>query len=106
MRYGLATKALLKLKIPTLLRYSDSNDPKHLPVLTTDSQVSAKMVSEHFMEKGFKNPTFCGFDIYEWSEERKYYFDKFDGEAGIKTFKARTQLDSQFSRYYQNKNAP
>jgi LacI family transcriptional regulator len=86
MRDTLITKELLKLKIPTIFAPHGFNYPKDLPVIITDSSSIAKMASEHFVEKGLKNLAFCGFDGYQWSEERKIYFNKFNSEAGLKTF--------------------
>jgi LacI family transcriptional regulator len=85
MRNSMIKKELLKLKIPTILALHDSSCPKNLPVIKTDSRAIAKMASEHFVEKGFKNFAFCGFDNYEWSNERKIFFKKFNDEAGYKT---------------------
>lgn len=82
MRDSLITNELLKLKKPTILAIHDSRYPKNLPVIKTDSCAIAKMASEHFLEKGLKNFAFCGFDDYDWSEGRKYYFNKFINEAG------------------------
>lgn len=86
MRDSLITEELLKLKIPTILAIHDSKYPKDLPVIKTDSYAIAQMASKHFIEKGFKNLAFCGFDIYDWSEGRKYFFSQFNDEAGIKTY--------------------
>jgi LacI family transcriptional regulator len=85
MRDTLITKELLKLRIPTIFA-PHVNYPKDIPVIITDSFSIGRMASEHFIEKGFKNLAFCGFDIYEWSEERKFYFNKFNSEAGVRTF--------------------
>jgi LacI family transcriptional regulator len=85
MRDSLLNKELLKLKIPTILAIHDSSYPKHLPVIKTDSPSIAKMASEHLIQKGFKNFAFCGFDNYEWSDERKKHFNRFNGEAGYQT---------------------
>jgi LacI family transcriptional regulator len=86
MRDSLITKELLKLKIPTILAIHDSKYPKDLPVIKTDSYAIAKMASEHLLEKGLKNFGFCGFDNYEWSKERKFYFNQFNKEAGFETY--------------------
>jgi LacI family transcriptional regulator len=86
MRDTLITKELLRLKIPTIFAPHGFGYPKDLPLIITDSSSIARMASEHFIEKGFKNLAFCGFDIYEWSEERKIYFNKFNKEAGFKTY--------------------
>jgi LacI family transcriptional regulator len=85
MRDSMLNKELLKLKIPTILAIHDSSYPKHLPVIKTDSLSIAKMASEHLIQKGFKNFAFCGFDDYEWSDERKKYFNQFNDEAGYQT---------------------
>ena len=85
MRDSLITKELLKLKIPTILAIHNSTYPKNLPAIKTDSFTIAKIASEHFIEKGLKNLAFCGFDDYEWSNERKSYFCRFNSEAGYKT---------------------
>lgn len=85
MRDSLITRELLKLKIPTILAIHDSKYPKDLPVIKTDSFAIAKMASEHLLEKGLKNFAFCGFNNYDWSKERKLYFNQFNNEAGFGT---------------------
>jgi LacI family transcriptional regulator len=85
MRDSLIKKELLKLKIPTILVIHDSSYPKNLPVIKTDSISIAKMASEHLIQKGIRNFAFCGFDNYEWSDERMMYFCQFNNEAGYKT---------------------
>jgi LacI family transcriptional regulator len=85
MRDSLLTQELLKLKIPTILAIHDSSNPKHLPVIKTDSPSIAKMASDHLIQKGFRNFAFCGFDNYDWSDGRKKYFDQFNDEAGYQT---------------------
>ena len=85
MRNSLITKELLKLKIPTVLAIHSSSYPKNLPIIKTDSYSIAKMASEHFIEKGFKCFAFCGFDYYDWSNERKSCFCSFNSEYGYNT---------------------
>lgn len=86
MRDSLIKNELIELKIPTIFVQHDSSIPKNLPVVKTDSPSIAKMASEHFIERGFKNFAFCGFDNYEWSNYRKHYFCKYNADAGFKTF--------------------
>lgn len=85
MRDSLITKELLKMNIPTILAIHNSSYPKNLPVIRTDSRSIAKMASEHLVEKGLKNFAFCGFDAYDWSNERKSFFCLFNSEAGYPT---------------------
>jgi Transcriptional regulators len=86
MRDTLITKELLKLKIPTIFAPHGSVYPRNIPVIITDSSSIAKMASDHFIEKGFKNLAFCGYDSFEWSEQRKSYFNRFNNEAGFRTY--------------------
>ncbi|MBN2425110.1 MAG: DNA-binding transcriptional regulator [Calditrichaceae bacterium] len=86
MRDSLITTELLKLRIPTILAIHDSKYPKNLPVIKTDSHSIARMASDHLLEKGLRNFAYCGFDYYDWSEERKQYFNQFNKEAGFTTY--------------------
>ncbi len=85
MRDSLIKNELIELRIPTILVQHDSSCPKNLPVVKTDSPSIAKMASEHFIERGFKNFAFCGFDNYEWSNNREHYFCRYNAEAGFET---------------------
>jgi LacI family transcriptional regulator len=85
MRDSLITNELLKLKIPTILAIHNSSYPKNFPIIKTDSYSIAKMASGHFIEKGFKCFAFCGFDNFDWSNERKSHFCRFNSEFGYKT---------------------
>jgi LacI family transcriptional regulator len=87
MRNSMIEKELLRLKIPTILALHDSTVPKDMPVIKTDSYSISKLASEHLLEKGFKNFAFCGFDNYEWSNQRKIYFQEFINSAGYNVIK-------------------
>ncbi|MGD1046990.1 MAG: hypothetical protein ABR936_16930 [Bacteroidota bacterium] len=86
MRDTLITKELLKLKIPTIFATHGFESARNIPVIITDSSSIAKLASDHFVEKGFKNLAFCGYDSFEWSERRKSYFNRFNNEAGFRTY--------------------
>jgi LacI family transcriptional regulator len=45
-----------------------------LPQLLGDAQSIAKIAAEYFLNKGFTNFGFCGFDEMHWSRERALYF--------------------------------
>jgi LacI family transcriptional regulator len=83
MRNSVISADLIKLKLPTVLCLHESRRLQHLPVLLTDSRVIAKLASEHLLNRGMKNFAFCGFDAYEWSNERKDFFCSFISEAGF-----------------------
>ena len=85
MRDSLIRHELIALKIPTILVQHDLSCPKNLPVIKTDSSSIAKMASDHLIEKGFKNIAFCGFDQFEWSNNRKVHFCQYVSDAGFVT---------------------
>ncbi len=85
MRDSLIKNELIELQIPTIFVQHDSSIPANLPVVKTDSQAIAKMASEHFIERGFRNFAFCGFDNLEWSNYRKHYFCQYNTDAGFET---------------------
>ena len=85
MRDSLIKNELIELKIPTILVQHDSSYSKDLPAIITDSASIAKMASKHLIGKGFKNFAFCGFDNFEWSNNRKHYFCRHNTEAGFET---------------------
>ena len=86
MRDSLINHELIGLKIPTILVQHDSALSKELPVIVTNSAAIARMASEHLVERGFKNFAFCGFDNFEWSNNRKHYFCQHNAEAGFETY--------------------
>ncbi|MBN1396511.1 MAG: DNA-binding transcriptional regulator [Bacteroidetes bacterium] len=86
MRDTMITKELLKLKVPTIFALHYTRCPKNIPVITTDSSSIAKMASEHFIQKGFKNLAYCGFHGIVWSEERKSCFNRFNSKSGLRTY--------------------
>jgi LacI family transcriptional regulator len=85
MRDSLIKNELIELKIPTILVQHNSAFSDKLPVVITDSHGIAKMASEHLIERGFKNFAFCGFDHYEWSNNRKHFFCHHNAVAGFET---------------------
>ncbi|MGD8780353.1 MAG: DNA-binding transcriptional regulator [Ignavibacteria bacterium] len=85
MRDTMITNDLLKLNVPTIFAPHFICYPKNIPIIITDSYSIAKMASKHFIEKGFKNLAYCGYDGIVWSEERKFYFNRFNSECGLKT---------------------
>lgn len=86
MRNSMITKELLAMKVPTIIALHDSTVPPNMPVIKTDSFSISKMASEHLISKGYKNFAFCGFDNYEWSNQRKIFFSQFIEESGSKAF--------------------
>lgn len=64
-----------------------------LPQLLGDSQTIAKMAADYFLNKGFTNFAFCGFDEMHWSRERARAF-QFFVESGRHNFTLYKNLKS------------
>ena len=82
MRNSVISADLINLKLPTILVLHESRRLKHLPVVITDSHVIAQLASEHLLNRGLKNFAYCGYDDYEWSNERKQFFHEIINESG------------------------
>ncbi len=83
MRNSVISSDLIKLKLPTVLCLHESRRLKHLPVVITEDRVIAKLASEHLLNRGMKNFAFCGFDNFEWSNERREFFRTIISDAGF-----------------------
>lgn len=57
-----------------------------LPQIFGDSEAIGKMAGEYFLNKGFRNFGFCGFDEMHWSRERGKSFKSLIESHGYKTF--------------------
>jgi LacI family transcriptional regulator len=55
-----------------------------LPQIFGDSEAIGKMAGEYFLNKGFRNFAFCGFDEFHWSRERSRSFKLFLENQGYK----------------------
>jgi LacI family transcriptional regulator len=64
-----------------------------LPQLLGDAQAIAKIAAEYFLNKGFKNFGFCGFDEMHWSRERAMFFRQYFENKGY-TFSLYKNLQS------------
>lgn len=71
-----------------------------IPNLTSDYLKTGEMAAEFFLEKGFKNFAFCGYDATVWSDERCEGFFKRVESAGYATHfwsYTQMQLDTRWS---------
>lgn len=73
--------ALLKLKIPVVNVSSAMHIPQ-FPWIVPDHTAIAELVSEHFIQRGFKSLGFCGNELYSFSYWREKEFLRFALEAG------------------------
>jgi LacI family transcriptional regulator len=55
----------------------------HLPVILTDSREIGEMAARHFLDRGFTNFAFCGYENMWWSQGRADAFDRTIESAGF-----------------------
>jgi LacI family transcriptional regulator len=49
---------------------------KNFPGIITDSSSIGRMAAEHFLDRGFRNFAYCGFDDFVWSRDRNHFFQQ------------------------------
>lgn len=65
---------LLDLKIPTVVSIRYLEKVSGVPNILSDSKKIGHMAAKHFLEKGFRDFAYCGFDNMPWSHERERAF--------------------------------
>jgi LacI family transcriptional regulator len=61
---------VLKLGLPMVVALHEVKHASNLGQIIGDNLTVGKMASEHFLNNGFRNFAYCGFDQMPWSEER------------------------------------
>jgi LacI family transcriptional regulator len=76
-------QAILELGVPAVdLRYLLPN--LEMPSVRTDDEATARLASEHLLERGFRHFAFCGFDGADYSDIRRDNFARRIAEAGFR----------------------
>jgi len=85
MRDSAKIKPLMSLGLPTILALhkQNSGNSHPYPRIITDSEAIGTMAAEHFLDRGFENFAFCGFDRMKWSQIRRKSFQKTVKDAGF-----------------------
>jgi LacI family transcriptional regulator len=77
--------SIINLGLPSVI--CGLNKPTHKACrLSTDEAGAGHMAAEYFMERGFRNFAFCGFDEMIWSRQKCDGFKQILSEAGFETF--------------------
>jgi LacI family transcriptional regulator len=102
MRERKNTNEIIKMGLPTIIlpNYAMKEFPG-LPNVVVNNEDIAKMTVEHFLERGFKNFGYCGFDDYWWSRERGEMFQKMITDVGYK-LNFYKQPKSRSKRFWEN----
>ena len=76
---------VLALGLPTITACNTQNEFPGSPSIIDDCASAGIMAAEHFLDRGFRNFAYCGFDGMQWSRERCNSFSKRVAEAGFET---------------------
>ncbi len=89
-------RQMVRLNIPTIVIPFVHEFPQNLTNrIVTDSESIVEMVAEYYMDKGFQNFAYSGFDSMFWSQKRKKHFETYLEEQGysLNTYNAPKQID-------------
>jgi LacI family transcriptional regulator len=73
---------ILALNIPCIITTYMVERTPPWPNIIPNSEKICKMAADFFLNKGFKNFAYCGFDLYPWSRQRAEIFQKEITKAG------------------------
>ena len=74
---------LHSLNIPIIYVIHHERSDSPYPSVITDSESIGRMAAEHFLDRGFRNFAFCGFDEMSWSVQRGEFFGQSLKKAGF-----------------------
>jgi LacI family transcriptional regulator len=86
MRNSVIRSDLAKMNLPTILALHEPNRVEKIPAIITDSKSISNLAAEHLINRGLSHFAYCGFDHFQWSIERKYYFKKIIEDSGFNIY--------------------
>lgn len=91
-------RAVRKTKLP-VVDVSAARHVPDIPWVETDDEAIAKLVAEHFLQRGFRNLAFCGDPGFNWSVWRQQHFERIVRDAGFECHVRESipRLDSSYS---------
>jgi LacI family transcriptional regulator len=92
---------LHSLNIPIIYVIHHERSDSPYPSVITDSENIGRMAAEHFLDRGFRNFAFCGFDEMSWSVQRGEFFEKYLKKAGF-SVNVYTQPPSKVLQRWEN----
>ncbi len=75
-------KMIVKLRLPSIIRGIEKPTLKALSIVT-DQVAIGRMAAKYFLERGFKQFAYCGFDDMLWSQHRGEHFSKAVAKSGF-----------------------
>jgi LacI family transcriptional regulator len=93
--------------LPVIFAQHNKDSYAPFPVIITESASIGQMAAEHFLERGFQNFAYCGFDDFAWSRGRAQYFAQRLEQAGfsINLYHQLTSKAGRTARSEQNRIA-
>ena len=85
MREQPNTKEILDLGIPTVIASYREEHLVDIPRIDVNCRKIGILAAEHFLERGFKNFAYCGFEFMYWSKRRGDSYAERLNEAGCQT---------------------
>jgi LacI family transcriptional regulator len=78
-----AVEGLAQAGIPIIFAQHSKESYAPFPALITESESIGCLAAEHFLDRGFQNFAWCGFDDFVWSRRRAQYFAERLQRAGF-----------------------
>ena len=76
---------ILETGVPAIRLTHDSEEFPDVPHFKIDNYAIGKMAAEDFIDRGFKNLAYYGFDYFSWSRQRYEGFSAAAAQHGIET---------------------
>ena len=77
-------QSLVRSGFPVVFVQHSRDIYEDFPGITTDARSIARMAAEHFLDRGFQNFAYCGFDEFLWSRNRKRFFRQWVEQQGCR----------------------
>ncbi len=78
-----AVEGLSRAGIPIIFAQHSKESYAPFPAIITESEAIGCLAAEHFLDRGFQNFAWCGFDDFVWSRKRAQYFAERLRRAGF-----------------------
>ncbi|HPS55807.1 MAG TPA: hypothetical protein PLP05_09420, partial [Sedimentisphaerales bacterium] len=85
MRSGLETEKILSLGMPAIVSSTPKEPIPNIPNIVSNHKEIGQMAAKYFLDRGFTNFAYCGFENIPWSKSRCDSFSQQTTNASKKT---------------------
>ncbi len=89
-------RTIIDKGIPAIAAIHLEHPLRHIPCIMPNNEQIGKMAAEHFLDRGFKQFAFCGFQNVYWSNQRYLCFSRFLAEKGYNVIDYKPQVKKDF----------